>query len=111
MLDRLRIGRASYLAFVIALLVAHGASRLLASATSFADAGLSPAQVVDLIFLAPALALMACRLRDAEIGGLWALAYVPFAVAASFVPSLEGLATGFAYVFLFGVGVPGGREE
>lgn len=111
MLDRLRIGRTAYLAFVIALLVAHGASRLLAGATPTPEAGLTPAQVVDLIFLAPALALMACRLRDAEIGSYWALAFVPFALCASLVPSLDVLAAGFALVFLFGVGVPEGREE
>ncbi len=111
MLDRLRIGRTAYLAFVIALLVAHGASRLLAGATPLPEAGLAPAQVVDLIFLAPALALIACRLRDAEIGSFWALAFMPFALGATFLPSLDLLATVFSVIFLFGTAAPEGRED
>ena len=111
MLNRLRIGRTAYLAFVIALLVAYGASRLLAGAAPVPEAGLSPVQVVDLIFLAPALALIACRLRDADIGSLWALAFLPFALCASLVPGMGPIAAAFALVFLIGAGVPVGRED
>ncbi len=111
MLDRLRIGRTAYLAFVIALLVAYGASRLLAGATPTPEAGLTPPQVVDLIFVAPTLALIACRLRDAEIGSVWALLFVPFALCASLVPSMGAIAGAFALVFLIGAGMPVGRED
>lgn len=109
-----RIGRTSYWAFVIALLVAHGAARLLAPGYSTPDPwtpGLNASRVVDMLLLLPWLVLLWGRLRDFSVAGYWSLAYVPFALSAAFVPQLGWIATAFAYVFIAGAGVPAGPED
>jgi uncharacterized membrane protein YhaH (DUF805 family) len=109
-----RIGRTSYWASVVALLVAHGAARLLAPGLEAEDAfavGLTPGRVIDLLLLAPWLGLIWARLRDLSVPGVWALVYLPFALAAAFLPQLGLLATAFAYVFILGAGVPAGPQD